>query len=78
MACRFFSMNNTYLFFGDHKYWPMTDWEDLEPGVTSSSIAPASTGTAGISSFNLGTRGSPRIIRLTPPIKVQLNWKGYR
>ena len=33
VACRFFSMNNTYLFVGDHKYWLMTHWDDLEPGV---------------------------------------------
>ena len=33
VACRFFSMNNTYLFIGDHKYWLMTHWDDLQPGV---------------------------------------------
>ena len=27
-----FSMNNTYLFIGDHKYWLMEHWDDLEPG----------------------------------------------
>ena len=32
VACRFFSMNNTYLFIGDHKYWIMTHYDDLEPG----------------------------------------------
>ena len=32
VACRFFSMNNTYLFVGEHKYWLMTHWDDLEPG----------------------------------------------
>ncbi len=32
VACRFFSMNNTYLFIGDHKYWLMEHWDDLEPG----------------------------------------------
>ena len=32
VACRFFTMNNTYLFIGDHKYWLMTDWNDLKPG----------------------------------------------
>ena len=31
--CRFFRMNNTYLFVGDHKYWLMTHWDDLKPGV---------------------------------------------
>ena len=31
VACRFFSMNNTYLFVGDHKYWLMTHWDSLEP-----------------------------------------------
>ena len=30
---RFFSMNNAYLFVGDHKYWLMTHWNELEPGV---------------------------------------------
>ena len=33
VACRFFSMPNTYLFIGDHKYWLMTHWDKLEPGV---------------------------------------------
>ena len=33
VACRFFRMNNAYLFIGDHKYWLMTHWEELEPGV---------------------------------------------
>ena len=33
VACRFFSMNNTYLFLGEHKYWLMTHWDELEPGV---------------------------------------------
>ena len=32
VACRFFRMNNTYLFIGDHKYWLMTHWDDLKPG----------------------------------------------
>ena len=31
-GCRFFRMNNTYLFIGDHKYWLMTHWDDLKPG----------------------------------------------
>ena len=33
VACRFFSMTNSYLFIGDHKYWLMTHWEELKPGV---------------------------------------------
>ena len=33
VACRFFSMRNTYLFLGEHKYWLMTHWDELEPGV---------------------------------------------
>ncbi len=33
VACRFFRMHNTYLFIGDHKYWLMTHWDDLKPGV---------------------------------------------
>ena len=32
VSCRFFGMNNIYLFIGDHKYWLMTHWDDLEPG----------------------------------------------
>ena len=32
VACRFFSMNNTYLFVGDYKFWLMTHWDDIEPG----------------------------------------------
>ena len=27
VASRFFSMDNTYLFIGDHKYWIMTDYQ---------------------------------------------------
>ena len=30
-ACRFFRMDNTYLFIGDHKYWLMTHWDDVDP-----------------------------------------------
>ena len=30
VACRFFSMNNTYLFIGDHKYWLMTDYNEVD------------------------------------------------
>ena len=32
VSCRFFRMNNTYLFIGDYKYWLMTHWDDLAPG----------------------------------------------
>ena len=31
VACRFFRMNNTYLFSGEHKYWLMTDYNDIDP-----------------------------------------------
>ena len=31
VACRFFSMNNTYLFSGDYKYWLMSHWDALDP-----------------------------------------------
>ena len=30
---RFFSSNNTYLFIGEYKYWLMTHWDAIEPGV---------------------------------------------
>ena len=30
VACRFFRMNNTYLFIGDHKYWLMTDYNAID------------------------------------------------
>lgn len=33
VSCRFFRMKNTYLFVGDHKYWLMTHWDDIESGV---------------------------------------------
>ena len=33
VACRFFRMNNNYLFIGDHKYWLMTHWDELKPRV---------------------------------------------
>ena len=32
VECRFFSMNNHYLFIGGHKCWLMTHWEDVETG----------------------------------------------
>lgn len=31
VACRFFSMQNTYLFIGQHKYWLMTDFNRVDP-----------------------------------------------
>ena len=31
VSCRFFRMNNTYLFIGDHKYWLMTDYNRINP-----------------------------------------------
>ena len=31
VTCRFFRMNNTYLFIGDYKYWLMTDFSDIDP-----------------------------------------------
>ena len=31
VACRFFRMNNTYLFIGDYKYWLMTDYNEIDP-----------------------------------------------
>ena len=31
VACRFFHMNNTYLFIGDYKYWLMTDFNSIDP-----------------------------------------------
>ena len=31
VACRFFRMNNTYLFIGDHKYWLAPPWDSVEP-----------------------------------------------
>ena len=31
VAARFFRMENTYLFIGDHKYWLMTDYNGIDP-----------------------------------------------
>jgi hypothetical protein len=31
VASRFFSMNNTYLFIGEYKYWLMSDYNDIDP-----------------------------------------------
>lgn len=33
VTCRFFNMQNTYLFIGDHKYWLMTHWDRIEAGT---------------------------------------------
>ena len=30
VACRFFHMNNTYLFVGDYKYWLMVDYNEVD------------------------------------------------
>ena len=30
VPCRFFRMENTYLFIGDYKYWLMTDYNDID------------------------------------------------
>ena len=30
VRCRFFKMQNTYLFVGDHKYWLMVDYHDVD------------------------------------------------
>ena len=32
VECRFFAMRNTYLFLGDHKYWLMTHWDEVDLG----------------------------------------------
>ncbi len=31
VGCRFFSMLNTYLFVGEHKYWLMTAYRKIDP-----------------------------------------------
>ena len=31
VVSRFFSMNNTYLFIGEYKYWLMTDYNYIDP-----------------------------------------------
>lgn len=33
VTCWFFRRKNTYLFIGDYKYWLMTKWDNLKPGV---------------------------------------------
>ena len=30
VTCRFFHMNNTYLFVGDYKYWLMVDYNEVD------------------------------------------------
>ena len=30
VRCRFFAMRNTYLFVGNHKYWLMVDYHDVD------------------------------------------------
>ena len=30
-ACRFFTMNNIYLFIDEYKHWLMTDYNDIDP-----------------------------------------------
>ena len=31
VPCRFFRMENEYLFIGGYKYWLMTDYNDIDP-----------------------------------------------
>ena len=31
VPCRFFRMENQYLFIGEYKYWLMTDYNDIDP-----------------------------------------------
>ena len=31
VPCRFFRMENEYLFIGDYKHWLMTDYNDIDP-----------------------------------------------
>ena len=31
VSARFFRMENEYLFIGEHKYWLMTDYTDIDP-----------------------------------------------
>ncbi len=33
VTCWFFRRKNTYLFIGEYKYWLMTHWDNLKPGV---------------------------------------------
>ena len=33
VTCRFFERKFTYLFIGEHKYWLMTHWVNVKPGV---------------------------------------------
>ena len=30
VECSFFHQKRTYLFLGEHKYWTMTDWPDID------------------------------------------------
>ena len=60
VACRFFRMNNTYLFVGDHKYWLMTTGTMSTRRATTSSTGRVSTGTAVISWSSPGIRAGRR------------------
>ena len=67
VACRFFRMNNTYLFIGEHKYWLMTNLQRHRSRTTTtaimSSTALASTATAATSSSNPAIPESVRTTR---------------
>ena len=82
LAARFFRMENTYLFIGDHKYWLMTDYNDIDPyndeGDYVLNRAWGSTGIAGTSSFSWATAARPRTIRRLHRIESSTTAEGWR
>ena len=66
VACRFFRMNNTYLFIGEHKYWLMPDYKVIEAFNDEGDYVinrARLTRTGAISSSSQETPASPRTIR---------------
>ena len=71
VACRFFTMNNTYLFIGDHKYWLMTHWEELEPGVNYVINRARLYRDRRDFVIQLGDTGKPEDYPVSPPYESQ-------
>ena len=70
VASRFFSMDNTYLFIGDHKYWLMTDYHEIDAHNDEGDYVlnrAVSIGTGATSSSSRATAGYRRTTRLTRP-----------
>ena len=75
VACRFFQMNNTYLFVGDYKYWLMVDYNEVDAyGAEGDYIlnrAPSVSGPAGLCNPARRHGSGLRTTRLVRPTRAR-------